>query len=439
MIATANRIQELEPVIMPFEPLPAERSREKFFTLDGDGALEMHIERTCKCVLAGVQKIILPQQLEGLLLGGGYGRGEGGVLRTKNGDRPYNDFEFYVLIRGNDWLNEKIYGRRLHRLAKSLTPEAGAEIEFKIISRQTLSQSPASMFFYDLISAHRWLLGDENMLTGCEHHRHAGDIPPAEATRLLMNRCSGLLFSKEKLESKSFDDTDADFVSRNVAKVQLALGDAVLTVFGQYHWSALVRNHRLLEFEPEENLPWLRAIRHQHEDGLKFKLHPQITLSRMALQMEHEKISALAQQVWLWLENRRLDCHFLSMRGYALSTLDKCPETAARRNKLVNAKIFGFHAWFKTRSEHHPRERVLDALAILLWLPWREKDDLRQCLEKQLKRDMSVGESFEWAIVKAFELFSRLPVIGKFFGGFKFVSRPFNYMAAYKKIWSEVK
>jgi hypothetical protein len=393
----------------------------------------------CKRVLAGVQKVILSQQLEGLLLGGGYGRGEGGVLRTKNGDRPYNDLEFYIFIRGNDWLNEKIYGRRLHRLAKSLTLEVGVEIEFKIISRKTLQQSPGSMFYYDLVSAHRWLLGDESMLAGSEHHRQARDIPLHEATRLLMNRCSGLLFAKGKLESKSFDDTDADFVSRNIAKAQLALGDAVLTVFGQYHWSAMVRNRRLLELEVDENLPWLSDVRHYHETGLKFKFHPQINPSRAALQMEHEKISLLAQQVWLWLENRRLDCHFLSMRGYALSTVNKCSETDSGRNKLINAKTFGFHAYFKTRSEHHPRERVLDALAILLWLPWREKPDLQRCLEKQLKRDLSVGEFFQLTIVKTIKLFSKLPLVGKFFGGFKFISRQFDFMDAYRKLWSEVK
>lgn len=439
MIATANRIQGIEPFITPFEPLPTGRSREKFFTLDGDGALEMQIERTCAKVLAGVKKIVLPQQLEAILLGGGYGRGEGGVLRTKNGDRPYNDLEFYILARGKDWLNEKIYGWRLRQLAKSLAPEAGVEIEFKIISRQTLRESPATMFFYDLISAHRWLLGDESMLAGCEHHRQARDIPLHEATRLLMNRCSGLLFAKERLESKSFDDTDADFVSRNIAKAQLALGDAVLTVFGQYHWSAMVRNRRLLELEVDENLPWLTEVRHQHETGLKFKFHPQINISREALQIEHEKISALAQQVWLWLENRRLDCHFLSMRGYALSTLNKCPETNVEHNKLVNAKIFGFHTYFRTRSEHHPRERVLDALAILLWLPWREKSDLQRALEKQLKRDINVSESFQFGSVRAVKTLSKLPVIGKFFGGFKFISRQFDFQNAYRNLWGEVK
>jgi len=435
MIATANRI---DPAFPRLEPLP-ERPREKSFTLDGDGALELHLDRTCKKIAAGVQKIIVRQQLEGLLLGGGYGRGEGGVLKTRHGDRPYNDLEFYVLVRGHDWVNEQLYGSRLRRLARTLAPEAGVEIEFKIISRQTLQTSPVSMFFYDLVSAHRWYLGEESHLAGCDHHRQARDIPMHEATRLLMNRCTGLLLAKELLERGSIRDDEADFVSRNIAKAQLALGDAVLTVFGQYHWSCLVRNRRLQELETDDNLSWLAEVRHLHELGLRFKLHPEPVLSVADLESEHKHTAALAQQVWLWLENRRLDCHFLSMRGYALSTLNKCPETNAGRNRLVNAKVFGFHTYIKTRSEHHPRERVLNALAILLWLPWREKDDLRRCLERQLHRDLDVMESGRFATAQAIKMLSTAPVVGKFFQGFRFSPRRRDLMDAYRQLWASVR
>jgi len=435
MIATAHRI---DPAISHVEPLP-DRPREKSFTLDGDGALELHLDRACKKILAGVRKIILPQQLEGLLLGGGYGRGEGGVFKTRNGDRPYNDLEFYVLVRGHDWVNEKVYGGRLHRLGRALAPEVGVEVEFKIISRRTLQESPVSMFFYDLISAHRWYLGEESLLAGCAHHRQARDIPMHEATRLLMNRCTGLLLAKELLDRGSLSDTDADFVSRNIAKAQLALGDAVLTVHGQYHWSALVRNRRLRELEPEENLPWLFDVRQHHDAGLRFKLHPDPILAYAELEAQHRTVTALAQQVWLWLENRRLDCHFLSMRGYALSTLNKCPETNVQHNRFVNARIFGFHTLIKPQSEHHPRERVLNALAILLWQPWREKADLRRCLERQLHRDVGVLESGRFATAQAVNVLSGAPVIGKFFQGFRFSPRSQDLMDTYRELWASVR
>src|SRR5438270_3732098 len=212
MIATANRI---DPVIAPFEPLPTEGRREKSFTIDGNGKLELHLARICKEVQAGVRKIIVSKQLEGILLGGGYGRGEGGVFRTPNGDQPYNDMEFYVLLRGNDWVNGQVYNRPLHRFARTLSREANVEIEFKIVSRAALRKAPVSMFYYDLASGHRWVLGDESLLAGTDHHRHARDIPAAEATRLLMNRCTGLLFAGEKLGRDRLNEEDADFVCRN--------------------------------------------------------------------------------------------------------------------------------------------------------------------------------------------------------------------------------
>jgi hypothetical protein len=43
------------------------------------------------------------------------------------------------------------------------------------------------------------IIGNEPLLAGCEHHRAADKIPPYEATRLLMNRSSGLLFAWERL------------------------------------------------------------------------------------------------------------------------------------------------------------------------------------------------------------------------------------------------
>src|SRR3989442_3228826 len=119
------------------------------------------------------------------------------------------------------------------------------------------------MFYYDLVTRHHRLWGDEALLAGCDHHRDGGRIPLYEATRLLMNRCSGLLFAKERLQRDRFTHDDADFVSRNLAKAQLAFGDAVLTVNGQYHWSCRERHQRLMNLSVPDDLPWLAEVRNQ--------------------------------------------------------------------------------------------------------------------------------------------------------------------------------
>src|SRR2546430_13631947 len=98
----------------------------------------------------------------------------------------------------------------------------------------------------------RWLRGEERLLTGCEQHRDAKRIPVSEATRLMMNRCSGLLLARERLERAEFSPGDADFVGRNLAKAQLAFGDTILTAFGRYDWSCLERHKRRSEEHTSE-------------------------------------------------------------------------------------------------------------------------------------------------------------------------------------------
>ncbi|HEY1489475.1 MAG TPA: glycosyltransferase family 2 protein, partial [Verrucomicrobiae bacterium] len=200
------------------------------FTMDGSDALEKHLTHICEKVLGGVRGLIPEHKLEALVLGGGYGRGQGGVLKTNSGDAPYNDLEFYVFLRGNRVLNERKYHELLAELGERLSGLAGLHIEFKVDSLNRLRRSPVTMFSYDLVSGHRVLSGGANIFRGCEHHLDAGNIPAAEATRLLFNRCTGLLLAKELIKKRELTEEDLDFIGRNLAKAQLALGDVVLAV-----------------------------------------------------------------------------------------------------------------------------------------------------------------------------------------------------------------
>lgn len=350
--------------------VPPDTDTQPRFTTDGSVELEQHLARTCASIAAGLRGLLPARKLEAVLLGGGYGRGEGGVLRTTSGDRPYNDLEFYVCLRGNRHLNEARFGRALHVLGEILTPQAGVEVEFKITSLRELERAPVSMFSYDLMHGHRWLIGDDSLLARCAHHCEAEAIPLAEATRLLMNRCSGLLFAREKLEKCEFTALDADFVRRNLAKAQLALGDAVLVAYLKYHWSARERHRHVERLTRLEMLPWLPEVCRHHAAGLAFKLHPErSTASRDSLLAELTPIADLAKNVFLWLEELRLETSFDSPHRYATSPCNKCPELTGPRNLLVNAKVLGLRALSNGHATRHPRERILHSLALLLWQP----------------------------------------------------------------------
>ncbi|MEI8044305.1 MAG: hypothetical protein WCL11_23040 [Verrucomicrobiota bacterium] len=346
----------------------AHETKAARFTLDGSSALEAHLESVCRQIGDEVRALVPPPKLDGLLLAGGYGRGEGGVLRTGDGDRPYNDLEFYVFIRGNALVEERRYRAPLGELGHRLSPAAGLEVEFKVMTLDKLRSAPVSMFYYDLVARHRWVIGDDSLLAGCEHHSDAGFIPMSEVTRLVMNRCSGLLFSAERLRRTQFGEEEADFVGRNLAKTQLALGDALLAAGGEYHWSCRERHQRLSALGAAGNEPWREGVLRHHAAGVEFKLHPvRSDCSREELAARHAGLSGLALRFWLWIESRRLGRAFGSPREYALGADDKCPETSSLRNRLVNARAFGPAAALRSGSGRYPRQRLLHALSLLLW------------------------------------------------------------------------
>src|SRR5262249_28870160 len=155
---------------------------------------------------------------------------------------------------------------------------------------------------------------------------------------------------------------------RNIAKAQLAFGDAVLVALGQYHWSCRER-HRLLEqLTATKDFCWLPSVLENHAVGVKFKLHPQrSTVSRQTLIKKHEQVSSLGLQTWLWLESARLRHDFKSAFDYALSPINKCPETNPWRNLGLNALRFRSACSSIRKSMRHPREELFNTFPLLLW------------------------------------------------------------------------
>jgi hypothetical protein len=287
---------------------------------------------------------------------------------TRDGDASYNDLEFFVLIKGDPRHNERRYGKAIHDLGHHLTKESGLEVELKITSLASIRQSETTMFYYDLVCGHRVTIGPPDIFGGCEHHAEASRIPLHEATRLLMNRCSGLLYAQERLSRSSFTEDDADFVYRNIAKAQLAMGDSLLAANGKFHWSCIERHHRLKHLELQELAEEMPLIIERHAAGVQFKLHPErCPIAHAGLHELHEKVKALGWTIWQWTEQHRLHRSFESPAQYALDRASKCPETQPLKNALVRAMAFGPVAALGGYRCRYPRESLLRTLPLLLW------------------------------------------------------------------------
>lgn len=328
------------------------------FTIDGDEALEARIAEICEDTKAGLCSLLPKNVLRGIALGGGYGRGEGGVLRSAGIDEPYNDVEFFVFAKGQKHLLRRKWAAAIDAIGHRLTAKHGIEVEMRLLGSAEVKRATPSMFYFDLLKGHYWVLGDSSLFAGCGHHSDKKNLPLSEATRLLMNRSSGLLFSKSRLEQKNFSEEDADFVFRNISKAQLALGDAILASQKRYHWSCRERHERLKEMNLDE------SILLHHADGVAFKLHPfRSTHSKAHLTELHRRLSQEILSVFLEIESRRLNVRLTAPEAYLLSS-PKCPESPKIRNRFINLRDKGIKGLSDTR---HPRERLLNRLCDSLW------------------------------------------------------------------------
>lgn len=368
----------------PGQPVAAvAQSRTWRFTVDGGEALESKLLQICEEVVAAVRRSVSGRRLEAVVLAGGYGRGEGGVLQESAGEEAYNDLDFYVFLRGNGMLNQFRHGSQLHTLGREISDNLSLDVELKLDSVKALRRRAVSMFSYDLIARHRLLFGDHQVFDGCEKHGKAENIPSSEATRLLLNRCSGLLLVKEILfkqlpgsqagidaenVARSLTLQQTDFIRRNLEKLKLALGDAFLAALGQYHWSCLVRRSRLEHYAPTYGLPWLSVVQRLHSTGVEFKLHPYRSAeSAEVLAREFHQLSDHALQMWLWLEGRRLNRTFLNAADYALSSTGKAAGRSIWRHYLLNLGLFGLKTCCVGNAFRYPRERLFNTLPLLLW------------------------------------------------------------------------
>jgi hypothetical protein len=215
-------------------------------------------------------KAVLGRNLLAVVLGGGYGRGEGGVVRRGDRECPYNDVDLCLVVR---W-KLPFPQASLQRVAERHHAALGVEIDLG--RPQTIGgirRWPPWLRWFDLVHGHIVLHGDSRVIAGNAPSTVAEGILPIEAMRLLLNRGAGLVWAHRVVRGCE-PPPDPDFVRRNYYKCAQALADGILIAHGRYSPQTSERLDRFAALaEGNEGVAEL-GLQDAYARSLAFKLRP---------------------------------------------------------------------------------------------------------------------------------------------------------------------
>ena len=226
--------------------------------------IDRFVEDACTSIGRDVETLGVPHLL-GVVLGGGYGRGEGGVKSGKLGvesgelrvkSELSNDLDFFAIAEGDAPEAEIVASidAALKPISEKWTASLGVDVDFAVKTRWRLKHDEERIMVQELVRGYFDVAGEkgDRLFAGIEQ-RPAEALPWMEAARLLMNRGMGLLLAKCRIENveckiggasaveSRMSVEDRNFINRNINKCILGIGDARLVARHAYAWRVVDR------------------------------------------------------------------------------------------------------------------------------------------------------------------------------------------------------
>lgn len=218
------------------------------FTYSGSSIIEEQVQSLLAEVSDRAQRLGCRSIADGLLLIGGYGRGEGGVERTIEGERLHNNLDLLLLTRLSPRCDRvRDFVDSFEEELAQLRASHGIGIDLGIANWSHLSRTRGSLMGYDARHGHRVLVGPKNLLTEMSPYS-AQQIDPTSIEDLVVNRGTLLIINRLALSECDTVSADSDLgrtLIRHAMKAVIGYGDAWLFHRGMYDWSYVEKLRRM--------------------------------------------------------------------------------------------------------------------------------------------------------------------------------------------------
>jgi hypothetical protein len=334
------------------------------YTVYGTNAIDKDIENHLKNISNRVSQIFRNYDLIALVLGGGYGKGEGGVYLENGKETLFNDLDFFIIIDDIPQPFRDYYENTLKKLHKELSKEIGIDVDFgPLKTLKQIEKMPFNLMWGELKQSHQVIIGNKDILQWYPH-KDLQALPHKEALNLLLNRGVGLLLAKDQLENPS-KIIDKDFILRNIYKARIAIGDALLILNNLFHHSYLKRADLFekLQTIPNNHNSNLQAI---YRDAIDYKLKPNLNFSQSELQNLYSETLKIFEEIYFYAFELFFNTKIPDLKTYR-SLLENLENKNKLKNFVLNNRTVGFIKFDSRLHFKHPRYRLFYSLPLFLF------------------------------------------------------------------------
>lgn len=286
-------------------------------SVSGSPKFESELSLVLDNIAKEIKESIDRKYYEAVILMGGYGRGEGGVITVDGKEYPHNNFDFVIISKKISQEIKEILDIEFMQIFKKHTKPINIDVEFSIISSSKLKNHQPMVITYDMKYGHKLIAGDASVLSENENFE-LDTIPAWDIRNLMVNRGTLLIINDLMLEKKELSLNEKKIIIKHLVKAVIGYGDALLYHLGNYHYSYVQKN--ILMQNQTEVDPKFKEI---YKLAMQFRFSPNYEMYlNFDLHNLQNKIKKQLHEVHILCEQMSLKNNALNWANYIPTVLN---------------------------------------------------------------------------------------------------------------------
>lgn len=287
-------------------------------TVKGSKEFDEKLGKVLDDISLDIKTLISEDLYEAVILIGGYGRGEGGVVKVENREYPHNNFDFIVVSKNITKDEEVLLSDMCKSIFDKHTESLGIFVEFTVISASKLLNIDPLVITYDMKYGHKVIAGNSDCLTKNTNFE-VETIPSWDIRNLIVNRGTLLIINDLILEKENLVYKDKKTVIKHWVKAIIGYGDALLFYLGKYHYSYVEKQKRMKALNNID--PKFKAL---YDKAMEFRFQPNYErYDKFNINKYHQFLKAELTKIHFLCESLALDNVEINSKTYITKAINQ--------------------------------------------------------------------------------------------------------------------